>query len=328
MKNNYCPLAFHGIYIERSADGKSRVAPCCLADKSQPISESIDFNSNDHLSRIRQAFIDDKKPYQCNPCWELENKGGKSRRKIYIDKFKNVGLYQTSNLYYLDYNTLPICNARCIICSPQYSSTWASFVGINEISNIVKNNYDHLSGLHLNDIKSIYFNGGEPLLTDEHTEVLKKINDLSLVDISYNTNGSCYPNIKTLDLWNQAKSVTVFFSIDGIKEKFEKTRIPLKWDLVSSNIKRINLLDNINIGCSYTIGVHNVFDLEDTINWFNKLPNFNSMKQFHVHYVNPEHRLYFKSATSDEKEKFYKEILKFDNYHWYTSIVNAIKNDK
>jgi MoaA/NifB/PqqE/SkfB family radical SAM enzyme len=170
----------------------------------------------------------------------------------------------------------------------------------------------------------VYFNGGEPLLTKEHLTVLKKIDKISDVDISYNTNGSCYPTAEVIDLWSKAKKVSIYFSIDGIGKRFEETRTPLKWNLVSENIKKINLLDNINIQCSYVIGRHNVYDLEDTINWFSTLPKFDPLAMFQVHNVNSEHKLDLNQASAEEKELFKKELYKFNRFHWYDSIVNYI----
>lgn len=327
MEDNYCPLAFHGIYVQRFANGKHSTAPCCLAEKSAPTSNKIDFNNDPHLTKIRKEFIAGNRPKECQQCWILEDLGGDSVRKFYISYYNINGLLldNTALLYNVDYNTLPLCNAKCIICGPQFSSTWADAVGkTSTIINIIKNNYDHLDGLDLSTVKKIYFNGGEPLLTDEHVTVLQRITNLSEVDVVYNTNGSCYPSETALDLWTKVNSVQIYFSIDGIGERFEITRTPLKWSIVSENIEKINLLPNVKIGRTYTIGWHNVYDLEDTINWFEKLPKFD-IEQFYVHYVNPGHYLSLNESSTSEKQQFAIELLKFKKFNkWYHSILNAL----
>lgn len=324
--NNYCPLIFHGVYIERFANGNHSISPCCLAKKSVANSNVIDFSNNPYLNNIRENNKNNNRPSECRACWELEDAGGESKRLVSIDSYKtnNIPLDYRNELYNLDYNTLPICNAKCVICSPRYSSTWASAAGIS-LKPIVSNSYNHLDGLDLNDLKILYFNGGEPLLTNEHLTVLKQINNIAEVEISYNTNGSCYPDEEVLAIWNQAKSVTIAFSIDGIGDRFEETRTPLKWDKVSENIKKINLLPQINIQCAYTIGNHNIYDLGDTIEWFGQLPNFDVFSQFHVHYVNSGHRLNLLNNLLDsQKQDFKKELLKFNRFHWYHSINNLL----
>jgi len=325
MNSTYCPLIFHGIYSERLVTGKQSISPCCLARKSEPFLGEINFANNEYLEEIRQASRDGKKHAACINCWTLEENGGESKRQVSIDQYKDMDLPldESIKLYNLDYNTLPICNAKCVICSPRYSSLWAVDAGHN-IKNLLTQDYNHLASLDLSNIKIVYFNGGEPLLTKEHLTVLKKIDKISEVDIFYNTNGSCYPTAEVVDIWSKARQVSIYFSIDGIGKRFEETRTPLKWDLVSENIKKINLLDNINIQCSYVIGRHNVYDLEDTINWFATLPNFDPLTMFQVHCVNPGHKLAIHRASAEEKELFKKELYKFNKFHWYNSIGNYI----
>lgn len=320
-------MAFHSVYIQRFANGKHSIAPCCLAKQSEQSTDKIDFINDRYLNMIRKEFSVGIRSGACRQCWDLEDSGGISQRNVQIAQ-ANMPLDESVTLYNIDYNTLPLCNARCIICSPMYSSAWATSIGrVSEIIDIAKNNYDHLDGLDLSNLKRIYFNGGEPLLTDEHVELLQRVDNISNLDILYNTNGSCYPNDCALNLWNKAKSVTIFFSIDGIGHRFEETRTPLKWDQVSENIKKMNQLENINIACSYTIGRHNVYDLQDTINWFEKLPNFN-IEDFYVHYVNPGHELSFDRASEYEKKGFIKELSRFNKFtKWYEGILNSLKHD-
>ena len=316
MSDNYCPLAFHGIYVERLPNGKNVVAPCCLAEKSAPV-DTIDFDNDLHLTKIRDEFKQGNKPKQCEQCWHLEERGGESRRLVYKDIYQDI--VNPIGLVTIDYNTLPICNAKCVICSPRYSSTWATETGAWEIKDIVKNTNNHLRDIDLSGIKHVYFNGGEPLLTDEHVNILKQVRD---ADITYNTNGSCFPKEHVLDLWKQQQSVTVFFSIDAVGENFNRIREKLDWEQVSANISKFKELEFVNIGCSYTIGGHNVFDLEPTIEWFSKI--IDVKENFHVHYVNPGHKLYF-DHFKHQKELFLTELEKFKDYHWYDPISNAVR---
>ena len=328
-KSSYCPLVFHGLYVRRFTGEEQLIAPCCLAEKSEQFRGQQDLMSNQYLEDIRNDVRNNKRSDACNTCWVIEDQGGQSPREIALGRFLAKDLpisleqseKQSNECYSIDYNVLPLCNAKCIICSWEYSSLWAAEAGIKIISGD-ELKYDHLSKTNLDNVKRVYFNGGEPLLTNEHLTVLKKIKDLSTVDISYNTNGSIYPSDETLDLWSQAKSVDINFSIDGIGKRFEEIRTPLKWDKVSDVIKRVNLLNGINIACAYTIGKHNVFDLEETINWFADLPNFNVQKQVHVHTVYGPLRLEF--ATSARKAEFKQELEKFSSkFYWHTNIVNS-----
>ena len=66
---------------------------------------------------------------------------------------------------------------------------------------------------------------------------------------------------------------------------------------------------------------HNVFDLEDTINWFASLPNFDVTSNFYVHTVYGA--LSLQQTTPQEKESFKSELLKFKDFDWYNEIVNS-----
>lgn len=325
MYNNYCPLIFHGIYVERSFS-HNLISPCCLAKKKQIIHGQIDFLKNTSLNKLRDENKNNIRSIECNACWNLEDAGGESKRQVTIDQYKRkkIPMNMEPILYSIDYNTLPICNAKCIICSPQYSSTWAAAKGKN-LKNILIENKNHLEGLNLDNIKTIYFNGGEPLLTNEHYMFLEKVKNIEDVDLMYNTNGSCYPNNEVLSIWARAKNVKLFFSIDGIEEKFETIRTPLKWNVVSSNIKKIHENYNFEVHCSFTLGNHNVYDLDSTISWFKNLTNFDVKSRFHVHCVNTGHTLSFQKTSYSDKIKFIQEIKKFKNYYWYTSVINSIK---
>lgn len=325
MNSNYCPLIFHGIYVERSFKSIF-LSPCCIAKKVNLSQGGIDFTNNSFLNKLRAENLNNIRSPECNSCWNLEDAGGESKRRVTLDQYINneIPTNTKATLYSIDYNTLPICNAKCVICSPKYSSTWAAASGVS-LKNITTDNYDHLNGLDISNLKTLYFNGGEPLLTDEHLIFLRKIKNLSVVDIMYNTNGSCYPNEEVINLWTKAKNVKLFFSIDAVGEQFEKIRTPLKWNIVSSNIKKIYTNNIVETHCSFTLGRHNVYNLEETINWFTQLTNFDSYSRFHVHCVNEEHYLNMNRASKEERENFKNELIKFKDYYWFTSIMNSIK---
>lgn len=330
MNDSYCPLMFHGIYIERFSDFRNSVAPCCLAGKSHANKEAIDFISDPHLKSIREASKNNTRSEHCRACWNTEDAGGISRRQVEITKYRDLGIPLDTNLDIrsLDYNTLPICNAKCVICSPRFSSTWAAATGRRTILKYVNTDQAHIESLDMSSLTSVYFNGGEPLLTDEHLAVLERINDISQCEISYNTNGSCRPTAQALELWKQAKKVTLFFSIDAIKDRFEIVRTPLKWKEVSENIIQANESGITNIGCSFTAGRHNLFDLSETIDWFSTLKGFDVKSQFHVHLVDRTHDLFFDRASVIELDRYLNEIEKFKGFYWCYNLINTLTRIK
>lgn len=316
MKPINCFMANHAIYIQRYPNGKHAVSPCCIADNSEPTDQPINFNNDPYLTEIRESLQNGIQHPACHQCWKLEEKGGESRRLNANDIHQDFIL---DGLMAIDYNVLPICNAKCIICNPTFSSIWATDTGAWEIKDIVKTNHDHLEGLDLSKIVRIYFNGGEPLLTNEHLVLLRKVNNAI---VFYNTNGSCYPSEETIELWKKQKYVSLGFSIDAVGENFNRIRERLDWAQVSNNILKIHQELDVGIECSYTLGGHNIYDLEPTIEWFSQI--IDVKKHFHVHYVSPGHELYFDNFK-DQHDEFRRELEKFKDFHWCDAMINALR---
>ena len=87
MNNNYCPLIFHSIYIERSFHTID-VAPCCLAKKQSLPQQSINLLNNDYFVNLREQNKNNLKSTECSVCWDLEAIGGESKRQVTIDQYK------------------------------------------------------------------------------------------------------------------------------------------------------------------------------------------------------------------------------------------------
>jgi hypothetical protein len=336
----YCPLIFHGIYVERTSNGAYHIAPCSTSKKSQVLTQKIDFVNNQSLNLLRVSANNNVRAPHCQSCWVVEDNHGESKRQVYIDLYRENQIPQTQSivLFSLDYNTLPICNAKCIICSPTYSSAWiqdaqllnnteSRFTKSTNISDINKEQ-NQLDGLDLTQLKSVYFNGGEPLLTNDHVTILTQLQNINEVAVSYNINGSCYPTEDVLQLWSKAKEVTLSLSIDGINEQFEYIRNPLIWKQVSDNIAKLNnCLPNLKINIAYTVGLHNVFGLRECINWCNtNIDKFDVATQFHVHTANG--KLDIKFAGRELRKSFLNELSLIDNnkFYWVTSLKNYVRS--
>ncbi len=328
----YCPLIFHGIYVERAGNGAYQIAPCCISKKSQVLTQTIDFVNNRYLNVIRTAANNNVRAPQCQSCWVVEDNGGESRRQVYMDRFKE-NQATTPELISLDYNTLPICNAKCIICGPYFSSAWIQDAQLLKLGSrgaitIIDKEQNQLDGLDLTQLKSVYFNGGEPLLTNDHVTILTQLQNINEVAVSYNINGSCYPTEDVLQLWSKAKEVTLSLSIDGINEQFEYIRNPLIWKQVSDNIAKLNnCLPNLKINIAYTVGLHNVFGLRECINWCNtNIDKFDVATQFHVHTANG--KLDIKFAGRELRKSFLNELSLIDNnkFYWGTSLKNYVRS--
>lgn len=271
------------MYVERRDSENSIVAPCCAAKGELFTNDQIDFDSNPFLQRLRKENAAGIASAECQECWNSEKYQGTSRR-IISQNFVNMtssSIFNSSNQCFdkLDWNVEPICNGKCIICSGYYSSAWAAedikFIGTHvrelerSLSDSKRNNI--IDSLDLTTLKKVYFNGGEPVLSRDLVDLLTKLDNLgrlSQVEVGFNMNGSTMPSTELIRLLKKAKKVKIFVSIDGIKEKFEYIRNPLKWTDLEHNIEQLIKLEFDEMFMTTALGIHNLQIAAETEKWW------------------------------------------------------------
>jgi hypothetical protein len=279
MNDHYCPLIFKGMYVERHSTDTSLVAPCCAATGELVDNSQVNFDTNPLLLRLReenQAGIASK---ECKVCWDKEKYTGRSLRTSSLEKYvgSQQTSYQTSGLQNLDWNVGPICNAKCIMCSSYHSSAWAAedqkFIPKAALPVRTASRHNSIiDTVDFSKIKRVYFNGGEPVLSQDPELILQKLSDsgsLEHTQVGFHMNGSYMPSKNLIALLKRAERVTVFFSIDGTGQQFEYIRYPLKWELVKSNIDQILQMGFDEICMSIALGIHNIHIAQHTEDWWN-----------------------------------------------------------
>jgi sulfatase maturation enzyme AslB (radical SAM superfamily) len=268
------------MFIDRHNSDHVRVAPCCQSISKIEKVADFNFNTSVHLTQLREKFSRGEKPNECSRCWQAEDLGSRSRRQGVIEFFQLPEVDHTVVLQSIDYNATWACNLACVMCRPQSSSLWATQQNLHksELSKIgryFRNQNNFLDTVPVNDIKKIHFNGGEPLLNDDHLNLLDKLERqdvLKNVQISYNTNGTIMPNKKTIDLWSKSLLVKLYFSIDAVGPGFEYVRWPGVWSETCKNMldMKQDLPSNVMFGFNSTVGCYNLFEIEDVWNWFDQ----------------------------------------------------------
>jgi hypothetical protein len=280
MNDHYCPLIFKGMYVERHSADTSLVAPCCAATGEVVNNSQVNFDTNPLLSKLRvenQAGIASK---ECNVCWDQEKYTGRSLRTSSINKYADSQQtpYQVTGLHQLDWNVEPICNAKCIICGSYHSSAWAAEnqkfgVGVAlpiRTAGSARSN-SIIDTIDFSTVKRVYFNGGEPVLSQDPELILQRLLDsgsLAHTQVAFNMNGSCMPSDRMIALLKQAAHVTVFFSIDGTQQQFEYIRYPLDWNTVNTNIDKIMQLGFNEVCMTTALGIHNLHIAQRTEDWW------------------------------------------------------------
>ena len=259
-------------WVSLEASPVGTVRPCCLADDEILDNEGNKFelstanfrdiqNSN-HMTSLRQQFLDSEQPQTCRKCWNEERAGRTSKRMHTLDRLKHMGIgseftADAKPLMFLDLKLGNICNLKCRICGSWSSSQFAA----EEIAQLPREEqkkshaYTMLRAgawprdnpqfwnqidTVLNDIRYIEFTGGEPFMIEEHFAMLQGIVNRGIahqVEIHYNTNGTQYPE-QAEHIWRHFKTVEVAFSLDDVGERFEYQRSNAVWSDVCANLDR------------------------------------------------------------------------------------------
>ena len=366
MKNTICALPWTHLNIIP----RGKVYPCCLTtdftgyagDLNTQTIEEV-WNS-DYMKGIRVQMMNGEEPSMCSRCFESERSSGGSTRLNHNRYFKSKlaeipvitqsdGHVDKVDLRYWDFRFSNLCNYKCRTCGPEYSSSWipdAKALGwmdakrnhkVIEIGSVDEStNVDFLEK-YVSIVEKIYFAGGEPLLMDEHWQILDMLDRSKRYDVilTYNTNLSklTYKNKNVLDYWEKwGRRAWVWPSIDEIDERAELIRAGTNWKNVEDNLRKVVELD-IHLKPSMTVSCMNVHRIPEVINrlvdigviresdeyWQNFSLNILEFGQhFHVSVLSDEDRLKIKykleKFISDYNSRFNVDIKnKFLHLFWH-----------
>lgn len=275
-------------------------------------SESIIGNLNDStiedlwnssiMKRLRVNHLSGTEDVLCNGCYATEAAGLNSFRVNFlkgnskqltelqatIDCTENDGKCPNVNLEYWDFRFSNLCNYKCRTCGIHSSSAWnADWSKLNNVPsapNVItwgKDNEDRLShcAAHIHSVKEIYFAGGEPLVTEEHYQVLELLKQHNRTDVKlrYNTNVSTltYKQTDLLnDHWVNFNRVEISVSLDAIEEQAEYIRSGTKWATVAHNISRLVAASNkgnITLLFNVSISALNIMYIVELFNFLVKV---------------------------------------------------------
>lgn len=260
--------------------------------------------NNDYMKSARKLMTEGKIPLSCVKCFKEEEKGIVSKRvwetitwqseeKLDIKEL----LMQTNNdgsipykLEYLDLRLGNTCNLKCIMCSPHDSSQWVSehkhvyplFESplIKKQMSWNKENFDNFWHENpkfweeiydqIENIKQLYFAGGEPLMIPAHKKFLEEIIRRGLahkIALRYNTNGILITQ-EFIDIWSNFRKVKIGFSVDGIGDRLHYIRYPTDWNIIEKNLWLIeNAPDNIQTNIALAVQVLNIKHIPEFIRW-------------------------------------------------------------
>lgn len=270
-EKTFCILPFMHFYTQ--PDGE--VKPCCIAagfDNKQSLHEkSIEeiFNSKDY-KQLRKDMLDGKRNKVCDVCYKKEDAGENSPRHF----FNSTGVWDIPKInkdysvpvefQHIDIRFSNLCNFKCRMCNHTFSSHWyedAQKITLHKTLPYLAGNKKVIEASdtiiediipYIKKLKSVYFAGGEPLINDQHYELLDWLyNNVKEVEedgrvckdmlIHYNTNLSTlkYKNYNFIKYWKEFRKVNLSISCDGVGKVGEYQRVGFKHDTFIKNLNEL-----------------------------------------------------------------------------------------
>lgn len=272
-----------------------RVSPCCLIPgsfgttlKDNELARGNWFNGLWPQLRRDNLAGRPLDPTMCGACINDEKVGKQSKRVGELIRRGDVASASVGPKY-LDIAMEYTCNSACMICSQTRSSLWKKYTDRDRRRDLT-HAVDHdvhqlLENLDLSQLDHVAIVGGEPLLTDRHTTLLRTLErrgvDLAKIELWYNTNGTCRVDDEVLRLWSRFKQVILYFSLDDTGEAFNYQRFPGDWDTVTENMWwfRDHLSPNVLMRVERTVSLLNAHRLKFLDQWVRDEFTFNGFDQ-------------------------------------------------
>jgi len=171
---------------------------------------------------------------------------------------------------------------------------------------------------HLDYVEQIYFAGGEPLMMEEHYNILEELERRERWDVKliYNTN---FTHVKlkdryVFDYWKKFKSVAVGASLDAMGPRAEYIRKGTTWSTVEDNRKRMqDTCPEVDFYISPTLSIMNAWHLPDFHrDWVER--GFIRAQDLNVNILQDPAHYRIDIAPTEYKEQIHKKFL--DHLDW------------
>lgn len=280
-----------------TSDNAGLVRPCCkYAEKSKQggyptgsLKENTyeEIWNGENFKKLRQAFLDNKRPAECSSCW-AEEAGGFESYRLHHNKYyqlkTSVKNYNTTTAVppiLMDLKLSNVCNFKCRMCDYSYSSLILKEDKQHRNYDIPDESY-YLSNKILGTDNEIYFmkqilptlekidfTGGEPFVSPEGKSLITKISETEYakrITIVITTNGSIY-NKSLLNILERFKQVNILVSLDDVGDRLEYQRHGAVWPVIQKNITSFKGIPNVRLSLHPTINNYNIWDIQDYFKW-------------------------------------------------------------
>ena len=279
-------LPFMHIYGSAGGD----IVPCCEAQEeplNNPNESAEETWNNQNYRDLRKALANGDRPERCSVCWHNEDSGILSNRlqweKDNWDDFADIisvnDDYSVNNKpLWIELKVSNFCNLKCIMCSTH--SSYKRVADLDIISKYTKSGYetrllrptDLFASINewtdiWETVHTLQFTGGEPIINQEHYDLLEGIPDnvKSRIKLRYATNISHikFKQYDLIEIWKKFKHVNIKVSMDGIEDVYNYIRQDGDWDTVYANMLALDAEPSIDLAVGITVQAHNIFQMPE-----------------------------------------------------------------
>ena len=262
--------------------------PCCYAEMDNTVGNCrsntlSEIWQDKPMQKLREDMLSETPNPTCVRCYEQEESkffsGRNSANKHHGHHIKKLDKNPFEMIYW-DIRFSNLCNLKCRSCGHTFSSQWyqdqAKLAGgdwkkHNRVLNYAgRNETDMWEQLlpHIDYVEQIYFAGGEPLLMEEHYQILDELVRRGRFDVRliYNTNFT-HTDLKdksVFDYWKLFDSVAVGASLDGSGKYAEYIRKGTEWSKIEQNrIDMLKICPDVDFYISPTLSIMNAWHIPD-----------------------------------------------------------------
>jgi organic radical activating enzyme len=261
MTDWYCPLPFRHAYIDSTG-----IAACCQTPRYQVSLD--DWLAHPKLLNLQRELLDGNIPKVCQGCAQQESAYGASLRTNSNRDYNNQ-VFTNTNLDFIDFRSVNICNFKCRSCNPVFSHGIAQevnkypklqqFLGAplaSKTVSVTDTNIDWIMR-NLGSLKRIMFTGGEPTVIPGVQGLIKKIKqDHKDVMVMITSNASFQDDF-WFEITEQLPNLHWTVSIDAVGSAAEIVRHGSDWAVIERNVawlaQHANSLDINSVVSNLTV---------------------------------------------------------------------------
>jgi sulfatase maturation enzyme AslB (radical SAM superfamily) len=301
-----CVLPWTQFYMD--TDGQSR--PCCLSDDPPLHTRQVLHSAKDlreawnhsQFQKIRREMLSGRRASDCWRCYDREDKGLTSARQESntffqgeLDRIATLADPSGSidgGLRAIDFRLDSICNLRCRMCHPRYSSglrpEWEALGlegGLEEADNSWFERDSFWLDLFANspNLEHVTIAGGETLLNRRFHWILDHLIEQNIayrICLHFHTNLTVIDE-SVLRKLQKFKAVNFRVSLDGTGAVNDYIRHLSDWEKLTENVRLVNQWAKwpfIRVFMNVAVQAYNILNIAELIEFSLSLENFRPPK--------------------------------------------------